>query len=294
MEKLRILAVDDNMVNLASLEQELKDEYEVIPVSSGKRAIKFLYIEKVDLILLDVQMPIMDGIETLREIRTQENGITVPVILLTAKKDKETVIEGSKLGIMDYIVKPVNSDELHERVKRALKRRGVLPMEGDELYRLVKDVLASIQGGKLKAAVMKIDEIMGYQIDEAVSGRVHAAKVKLQSNDLPGAESMIQRVLKMMERDSGIGAGTEKPTISHGELNSRILYILDDLKNFDIKEALDKIDNLMRYSIPQNLLESCQKAQERLEAYDDDEAEKLMQDALKSLGADPGLFRQQR
>ena len=101
MEKLRILAVDDNMVNLASLEQELKDEYEVIPVSSGKRAIKFLYIEKVDLILLDVQMPIMDGIETLREIRTQENGITVPVILLTAKKDKETVIEGSKLGIMD-------------------------------------------------------------------------------------------------------------------------------------------------------------------------------------------------
>ena len=68
---------------------------------------------------------------------------------------------------------------------------------------------------------------MGYQIDEAVSGRVHAAKVKLQSNDLPGAESMIQRVLKMMERDSGIGAGTEKPTISLGELNSRILYILE-------------------------------------------------------------------
>ncbi|MDE7060430.1 MAG: response regulator, partial [Lachnospiraceae bacterium] len=225
MEKLRILAVDDNMVNLASLEQELKDEYEVIPVSSGKRAIKFLYIEKVDLILLDVQMPIMDGIETLKEIRTQENGITVPVILLTAKKDKETVIEGSKLGIMDYIVKPVNSDDLHERVKRALKRRGVLPMEGEELYKLIKDALASIQGGKLKAAVMKIDEIMGYQIEEAVSGRVHAAKVKLQSNDLAGAESMIQRVLKMMERNQGIGASVEKPTISLGELNSRILYI---------------------------------------------------------------------
>ena len=294
MEKLRILAVDDNMVNLASLEQELKDEYEVIPISSGKRAIKFLYIEKVDLILLDVQMPIMDGIETLKEIRTQENGITVPVILLTAKKDKETVIEGSKLGIMDYIVKPVNSDDLHERVKRAIKRRGVLPMEGEELYKLIKDALASIQGGKLKAAVMKIDEIMGYQIEEAVSGRVHAAKVKLQSNDLAGAESMIQRVLKMMERDQGIGAGVEKPTISLGELNSRILYILDDLKNFDIKEALEKIDNLMRYNIPQNLFDSCQKAQERLEAYDDDEAEKVMQDALKSLGADPGLFRQQR
>lgn len=294
MEKLRILAVDDNMVNLATLEQELKDEYEVIPVSSGKRAIKFLYIEKVDLILLDVQMPMMDGIETLKEIRTQENGITVPVILLTAKKDKTTVIEGSKLGIMDYIVKPVNSDELHERVKRALKRRGVLPMEGDELYRLVKEVLTCIQSGKLKSAVMKIDEIMGYQIDEAVSGRVHAAKVKLQSNDLSGGESMIQRVLKLMERDSGVGMDEEKPTISLGELNSRLLYILDDLKNFEIKEAAEKIDSLMRYSIPQNLYESCQKAQERLEAYDDDEAEKIMQEALKNLGSDSTFFRQQR
>ena len=54
MEKMRILAVDDNIVNLATLEQELKDEYEVIPMSSGRRAIKFLYTEKVDLILLDV------------------------------------------------------------------------------------------------------------------------------------------------------------------------------------------------------------------------------------------------
>ena len=282
------------MVNLATLEQELKDEYEVIPISSGKRAIKFLYLEKVDLILLDVQMPMMDGIETLKEIRTQENGITVPVILLTAKKDKSTVIEGSKLGIMDYIVKPVNSDELHERVKRALKRRGVLPMEGDELYRLVKEVLACIQGGKLKAAVMKIDEIMGYQIDEGVSGRVHAAKVKLQSNDLPGAESMIQRVMKLMERDSGVGMDEEKPTISLGELNSRLLYILDDLKNFDIKEAAEKIDGLMRYAIPPNLYESCQKAQECLEGYDDDEAEKLMQEALKNLGASSSFFQQQR
>lgn len=293
MEKMRILVVDDNIVNLATLEQELKDEYEVIPVSSGRRAIKFLYTEKVDLILLDVQMPLMDGIETLREIRTQENGITVPVILLTAKKDKETVIEGSKLGIMDYIVKPVNSDDLHERIERALKRRGVIPMEGDELYRLIKDILTCIQSGKLKAAVTGIDEIMGYQIDEAISGRVHAAKEKLRANDLSGAESMIQRVLKLMERESGMSMDEDKPRISLGELNSRLLYILDDLQNFDIKEAAEKIEGLLRYGIPENVREACLKAQERLEAYDDDEAEKLMRDALKSLGQDPSFFRQQ-
>ena len=93
MEKMRILAIDDNTVNLATLEQELKSKYEVIPMISGRRAIKYLYREQVDLILLDVEMPIMDGIETLKEIRAQENGVTVPVIFLTAKKDKATVID---------------------------------------------------------------------------------------------------------------------------------------------------------------------------------------------------------
>ena len=91
MEKMRILVVDDNTVNLATVEQELKEKYEVIPMLSGRRAVKYLYREKVDLILLDVQMPIMDGIETLKTIRTQENGVTVPVIFLTTKKDKLTV-----------------------------------------------------------------------------------------------------------------------------------------------------------------------------------------------------------
>ena len=100
MEKMRILVVDDNTVNLATVEQELKEKYEVIPMLSGRRAVKYLYREKVDLILLDVQMPIMDGIETLKTIRTQENGVTVPVIFLTTKKDKLTVVEGAKLGIM--------------------------------------------------------------------------------------------------------------------------------------------------------------------------------------------------
>ena len=283
MERMRILAVDDNIVNLATLEQELKDEYEVIPMSSGRRAIKFLYTEKVDLILLDVQMPIMDGIETLREIRTQENGITVPVIMLTAKKDKETVIEGSKLGIMDYIVKPIKSDDLHARIKRALKRRGVIPVEGNELRALVKEILEFMRSGKLKGAILKIEEIMNYQIDEAITGRMHTAKTKLRANDLAGAESMIQRILKLMERDANMQVEDEKPAISLGEMNSRLLYILDDLQNFNIEEAKQKIENMLNYALPPNVYDACVTAQQKLDNYDDDEAEKLIQGVLKEL-----------
>ena len=113
MPRMRILAVDDNVVNLATLEQELKDKYEVIPMISGRRAIKFLQSEDVDLVLLDVQMPVMDGLETLQEIRTLENGVTLPVIFLTSTADKVVLLEGSKLGIMDYILKPFDSFDLH-------------------------------------------------------------------------------------------------------------------------------------------------------------------------------------
>ncbi|MCI9318497.1 MAG: response regulator [Lachnospiraceae bacterium] len=122
--RMRILAVDDNIINLATIEQELKSKYEVITVNSGARAVRFLSREQPDLVLLDIQMAVMDGLETLRKIRNLKNGSSIPVIMLTSKKDKDTVIEGSKLGIMDYVIKPFDSQDLHNRIERALKRAG--------------------------------------------------------------------------------------------------------------------------------------------------------------------------
>lgn len=115
MEKLRILAVDDNSISLAAIEQELKKEYEVIPVNSGSRALQYLRREKPDLILLDIQMAQKDGIETLREIREMEKCKDIPVIMLTSKQDKSAVVETSKLGIYDYILKPFQGENLHNR-----------------------------------------------------------------------------------------------------------------------------------------------------------------------------------
>ena len=119
--KKRILAVDDNSISLATIEQELKKDYEVVPINSGTRALQYLKREKPDLILLDIQMAQKDGIETLREIRNMEKCRDIPVIMLTSKQDKATVVETSKLGIFDYILKPFNGDDLHKRVDRVLK-----------------------------------------------------------------------------------------------------------------------------------------------------------------------------
>lgn len=122
MEKRRILAVDDNSISLAAIEQELKKEYEVIPVNSGARALQYLKREKPDLILLDIQMAQKDGIETLREIRQMDKCGDIPVIMLTSKQDKAAVVETSKLGIYDYVLKPFRGEDLHQRIDRALRK----------------------------------------------------------------------------------------------------------------------------------------------------------------------------
>lgn len=119
--KLKVLAVDDNSISLATIEQELKDEYEVIPLNSGVRALQYLKKEKPDLILLDIQMELKNGIETLKEIRDMEKCKDIPVIMLTSMRDKEMVIDSIKLGVEDYVIKPFNKQDLRDRVDRVLK-----------------------------------------------------------------------------------------------------------------------------------------------------------------------------
>lgn len=119
--KFKILLVDDSAVNLAAVEQKLKDLYDVVTINSGERALRYLKNEKCDLILLDIKMRGKDGIETLKELRAMENGADVPVIMLTSKNDKESVIVTAKYGICDYILKPFSTKDL-ERIERALDK----------------------------------------------------------------------------------------------------------------------------------------------------------------------------
>lgn len=115
----RILAVDDTAVVLLRISETLRNEYEVITVNSGARALRYLKEEKPDLILLDIQMSPMDGIEMLHEIRTMKDREDIPVIMLTGVEDKDIVMESAKLGICDYMLKPFSSDELIRRIRRA-------------------------------------------------------------------------------------------------------------------------------------------------------------------------------
>ncbi len=122
--KRQILAVDDNSISLATIEQELDWEFEVIPLNSGVRALQYLKKEeqKPDLILLDIQMAIKDGIQTLKEIREIKGCQDIPVIMLTSNADKQKVLESSRFKIYDYVLKPFKKRELCERIDTVLQK----------------------------------------------------------------------------------------------------------------------------------------------------------------------------
>lgn len=116
-----ILAVDDTAIVLTRISDTLRNNYKVVTLNSGVRALKYLEQEKPDLILLDIQMAQKDGIETLREIRAMNGREDIPVIMLTGVEDKDFVLKSARLGICDYILKPFSSEDLIKRIRRVFE-----------------------------------------------------------------------------------------------------------------------------------------------------------------------------
>lgn len=114
----RIMIVDDNMANLIMARKTLEEEYEVIPVSSGISALECLndMPELPDLVLLDVDMPNVNGFQVISEMKNIPKLVNIPIIFLTAQDDDTTELESYNLGAMDYIKKPYTANLLKKRV----------------------------------------------------------------------------------------------------------------------------------------------------------------------------------
>lgn len=116
-----ILVVDDNKTNLLQAKQTLVDEFNVSTVISGAQALKFLEKKEVDLILLDLAMPEMDGKQTLLEIKKNPATAEIPIIFLTANSDPQTEVECLQLGAIDFISKPFVPQVMCSRILRTLE-----------------------------------------------------------------------------------------------------------------------------------------------------------------------------
>jgi two-component system, OmpR family, response regulator len=120
----RILLVDDEQSVQTLLAYPLRKEgYEVVPATDGQEALDRFAEQRFDLVVLDIMLPKLDGIEVCRRLRTRSQ---VPIIMLTAKGDEIDRVLGLEMGADDYIVKPFSVREFRSRVKAALRRSEML------------------------------------------------------------------------------------------------------------------------------------------------------------------------
>ncbi len=121
----RILIIDDNAMNRDMLSRRLEREgYAVVAASSGREGLDLIASEDFDLVLLDILMPEMDGYQVLGALKEDPRTFAMPVIMLTAVTDVESVKRCIDLGAADYLIKPFNSDLLKSRIEAVIAEFG--------------------------------------------------------------------------------------------------------------------------------------------------------------------------
>jgi len=125
----RVLIVDDSEAIRAMVKAALKDgDYEFLEAADGEEALRLIFQAKPDIVILDIMMPKVDGFQVCRKMRANLETATIPVVMLTAKVDSESRLEGLDAGADDYITKPFDRAQLAKRVKMLLEDKSDLPI----------------------------------------------------------------------------------------------------------------------------------------------------------------------
>jgi two-component system, sensor histidine kinase and response regulator len=164
----KILVVDDNLTNIEVIGTILNDEkYSVGFATDGKQALENLQkTNDYDLVLLDVEMPVMNGFETCHAIRQDDKLQDMPVIFLTAYRETEHMINGFNIGAQDYITKPFNSKELLARVNTQLQ----IKLKNEKIKRYALEL------EKLNATKDKFFSIIAHDLRSPLSGIINLSK----------------------------------------------------------------------------------------------------------------------
>ena len=129
----KILVVDDEAILVETIAYNLEQAgYQVIMVADGASALEAARRETPDLIILDIMLPEMDGLEVCRQLRRESNTSTTPIMMLTAKADEIDKVVGLEIGADDYITKPFGRRELLARVRALLRRADYVPPSKEE------------------------------------------------------------------------------------------------------------------------------------------------------------------
>ncbi|MFQ5708123.1 MAG: PleD family two-component system response regulator [bacterium] len=122
--RLKILIVDDDFTSRRLIGRFIQSNWtcSIIDAQDGSQALGLMLKEAPDLVILDMMMPFMDGLQVLKTMRSNSRLAHIPVIACTAVDDKSTVVDIIKLGIDDYVIKPVDKKNLIKKISQLLKK----------------------------------------------------------------------------------------------------------------------------------------------------------------------------
>lgn len=209
MEKL-VLVVDDN-ANIQKLIQiNLEFEgYKTVLAGNGKEALEKIKKQEPALIILDIQMPILDGWGVLSELKREHKTASIPVIVLTGKGDNQDRVRGLEFGVTDYITKPFNATRLLEVVHKTLQRKPDLPAVIQEKPPVIRIAIADRNGKSTEIMQILLGnssvEVVGFSTDNERSASYYLAKqLKLNVTSDPYALCKLPNLDLLFESSPGI------------------------------------------------------------------------------------------
>jgi adenylate cyclase len=165
-QKPKVLIVDDEPFNVDYLEQELEDlDYDILTAVNGREALDKIQSERPDLVLLDIMMPVMDGFAVLSRLKADAVLRDIPVIVISAANDLESVVKGIQQGAEDYLPKPFEPTLLHARISASLEKKSLRDQHRKLLHTFATEEVAeelmkngfSLGGRNLDATIMFAD-----------------------------------------------------------------------------------------------------------------------------------------
>ena len=183
IEDMTVLVVDDNEELRHFIVSILRKEYHMIEAENGKEGLEKIRSELPDLVLSDVMMPCMDGIELLEEVKKSHDTSHIPFVLLSAKSALDDRIRGLEYGADDYITKPFSSGYLRARISSLLKQRGVLHdyFMKQALGSSEQENLA-VPGASLDSISPSMPQITSFD-EEFIQKVIQVVEYKLQDQD---------------------------------------------------------------------------------------------------------------
>lgn len=177
---MKVLIVDDDAVNIGVLAAALRDEYEILTALDGFTAIALMKEHAPDLVLLDIMMPEIDGLQVARMMRAHDLLAAMPVIFVTAVADQEGEQAGLELGAVDYLTKPVNLKLARLRIRNQME----LKRQRDEITRQNEALVTRTQA--LELALGRVRRLEGI-----LSICMYCKKIRADGDDWQQLESYI-------------------------------------------------------------------------------------------------------